>query len=96
MPHRIEVLENNTVELFNDSQEAPFVRQPQWPNGQPWADAAEARSWAEMFIEAIEDANAPYAPSEPGGERRAKPTAEEIAALQAQMEARNNPTYPTE
>ena len=91
MAHRIEILENNTVELFNDAQEAPFIRQPQWPNGTAWANASEARGWAEMYIEAIEVAEAPFAPSGPGEERRAKPTAEEIAAFQAEMEARNNP-----
>jgi hypothetical protein len=94
MSYRIEILENNTVELFSDTQEAPFIRQPNWPNQAPWADAAEARSWAEMYVEAIEVADAPYAPNGPGEERQAKPTAEEIAAYQAEMEARNTP--PTE
>lgn len=95
MSIRIEILENNTVELFNDTQEAPFIRQPQWPNGTAWASAEEARSWAEMFVEAMET-DAPFAPSEPGGERRPKPTAEEIEAMKAEMEARNNPVPPTE
>jgi hypothetical protein len=91
MSTRIEILENNTVELFNDTQEAPFIRQPQWPNGQAWASADEARGWAEMYVEAMEVEDAPFAPSEPGGERRAKPTAEEIAAWEAEAEARRNP-----
>ena len=94
MSIRIEILENNTVELFNDTQEPPFIRQPQWPNGAAWADADEAHSWAEMYVEAIEVADAPYAPTGPGEERIAKPTAEEIAALKAEMEARRNPVAP--
>jgi hypothetical protein len=94
MSIRIEILENNTVELFFEGQEVPGIRQPNWPNGQAWASAEEARSWAEMYVESVEVPEAPYAPSEPGGERRAKPTEEELATMRAQFEARNNP--PTE
>jgi hypothetical protein len=92
MSIRIEILENNTVELFNDTQEAPFIRQPHWPNGAAWSDADEARSWAEAYVEAVEVPEAPFAPSGPGEERKAKPTAEEIAAWRAAMEANNAPT----
>jgi hypothetical protein len=92
MSYRIEILENNTVELFINTQEAPFIRQPSWPNQTPWTDATEARSWAEMYIESLEVADAPYAPNGPGEERQAKPTAEEIAAFQDKIEARNNPS----
>lgn len=89
MSIRIEILENNTVELFTEGQEAPFIRQPHYPNGEAFVDAADARSWAEAYVESVEIAEAPYAPSGPGEERRAKPTAEEIAAYEAM---RNNPT----
>lgn len=94
MSIRIEILENNTVELFTETQEAPFIRQPHYPNGADFADAADARAWAEAYVEAIEVPEAPFAPNGPGEERRAKPTAEEIAAFQAEMEARNNPVAP--
>lgn len=90
MSIRIEILENNTVELFNDTQEAPFIRQPQWPNGTAWASAEEARGWAEMYVEAIEVADAPLAPNGPGEERQAKPTPEQVAAWKAEIDARNN------
>ena len=36
-----------------------------------------------MFVEAIEDADAPYAPAGPGLERQAKPTPEQIAEWEA-------------
>jgi len=91
MSIRIEILENNTVELFFEGQEIPGIRQPNWPNGQAWASAEEARSWAEMYVESVEVEDAPFPPAEPGGERKAKPTTEEIAALKAQMEALTNP-----
>ncbi len=88
MSHRIEILDNNTVEIFAEGSDIPFLRQPAWPNQTPWADAAEARSWADMFVEAIKVADAPYAPLGPGLERQAKPTPEQIA----EWEALNNPT----
>lgn len=91
MSIRIEILENNTVELFFEGQEMPAIRQPNWPNGQAWASAEEARSWAEMYVESVEVPEAPYAPAEPGAERMPKPTAEEIAVWKAHMEA-NRPS----
>lgn len=94
MSHRIEVLENNTVEIFNDTQEAPFIRQPNWPSGDAWASAEESRFWAEKFVEAIENPDAPFAPNGPGLEPIRKPTAEEIAEYNAEIEARNNPVVP--
>ena len=83
MTHRIEILDNNTVEIFAEGSDVPFLRQPNWPNQAPWADAAEAISWAEMFVEAIEVLDAPYAPAGPGLERQSKPTPEQIAEWEA-------------
>ena len=90
MAHRIEIKEGNVVEIFNDQQEAPMIRQPQWPSGDAWADSDEARSWAEMYIESIEIAEAPFAPMSPGGERKAKPTPEEVEAMRKEFEERYN------
>lgn len=83
MSHRIEILDNNTVEIFAEGSDVPFLRQPTWPDQSPWAAAAEARAWAEMFVEAIEVADAPFAPNGPGQERQAKPTPEQIAEWEA-------------
>jgi hypothetical protein len=94
MSIRIEILENNTVELFNEGQEAPFLRQPTYPNGAAFADGVDARSWAEAYVEAIEVPDAPFAPSGPGAERKAKATAEQIAAMKAELQARINPVVP--
>lgn len=101
MSHRIELVEfegkPNTVEIFDGEAAAPFLRQPNWPNGAAWANAGEARDWAEMFIEALVDADAPYAPNGPGEERQPKPTPEQIAEWEAQRNARlAPPTPPTE
>ncbi len=73
MSNRIEILEDNTIEIFNGAQEVPFLRQPTWPNKAPWADAAEARAWAEMYVESVEVVEAPFAPGGPGLPRQEKP-----------------------
>lgn len=91
MAHRIEVKDNNVVEIFNDTQEAPVIRQPNWPSGAAWASADEARTWAEMYVESVEVAEAPFAPNGPGEERRAKPTPEELEEMKAKFEAMRNP-----
>ena len=92
MTHRIEILENNTVEIYLGDTDKPFLRQPVWPNQEPWANAEEARSWAEMFVESIEVADAPYAPNGRGEERFPKPTEEQIAEMRARMETPQLPT----
>ena len=86
MSHRIEILENNTVEVFAEGSDVPHLRQPSWPNGTAWSSAEEARSWAEMFVEAIEVADAPHAPAGPGLDREPKITDEQFAALNARPE----------
>lgn len=42
--------ETLTVEIFIDGNDLPFVHQPQKPNGEPWASAAESAAWAEAVI----------------------------------------------
>ena len=34
---------------------APFMFQPDWPDVTPWADAAQATDWAEVFIASLVD-----------------------------------------
>ena len=68
-----------TVEIFNDTQEQPFLRQPTWPNGAAWESAESAEEWAQLFIASIEDELAPFAPTIPGEPGQPKPTPEQIA-----------------
>lgn len=44
-----------TVEIFQDGNDVPFVHQPQKPNGEPWANAAEAGAWAQAVIDHHKD-----------------------------------------
>ena len=91
MTARYELDADNAVKVFYPESEAPSLYQPNWPNGDAWADEAEARAWAELYLASINDEDAPYAPNARGEEGAPKPTPEEIAEMRAQMEARNNP-----
>ena len=50
MSVRYEILSDNTIEVFYDDATVPSLRQPHWPNGDAWEDAAEAESWAKLYI----------------------------------------------
>ena len=93
MSVRYEIEEGtNAVKVFYDDATVPSLYQPNYPGGDAWADAAEAAAWAELYIESIVNEDAPYAPGNRGEEGGKKPTAEEIAAAQAELEASRNPT----
>jgi hypothetical protein len=59
---RYEIDENNAIHMWNDSQEEPFLFQPDWPDGTPWADAKEAEDWAKAKIAELQDPTAYEAP----------------------------------
>ena len=47
---------------------APFMLQPEWPDGTPWADRAEAELWAQQFVAMMENpknGNPGPSPAEP-------------------------------
>jgi hypothetical protein len=89
MANRYEIEEGtHAIRVYYDGADVPGLYQPHWPNGMPWASAEEAEEWAQLFIASIEDEAAPYAPGGPGEPGTPKPTPEEIAAMQAEMEAR--------
>ena len=66
-------LVNNTVKIYSDTQEQPVIIQPNWPNGTAWASKAEAETWAQLCISAMDDPAAPYAPAGPGLAGEPKP-----------------------
>jgi hypothetical protein len=91
MELRYEIEEGtNAVRVFYPDSDVASLFQPDWPDTTPWADAAEAEAWAVLYLASIEDEDAPYAPNTRGEAGKAKPTAEEIAAMQDEMEERNN------
>jgi hypothetical protein len=92
MTLRYELDADNAVKVFYSDSDVASLFQPTWPNGDAWTDAAEATAWAELYLASINDETAPFAPGARGEAGAPKPTAEEIAAMQAEFEARNNPS----
>lgn len=74
--YTVEQQEPYTIEVFYDGADIPGLRQPFWPNGQPWESAKEAEEWAIQFLQSIEDETAPYAPNGRGEPRIPKPEPE--------------------
>jgi hypothetical protein len=72
------VSNSNTVEVFVEGQEAPMLRQPHYPNQDAFDTKAEAAEWAQLFIVAMENENAPFAPIGKGIPGGPKPTKAQI------------------
>lgn len=84
---RYEIDTDNAVKIFYPDSDVASIYQPHWPNGESWIDAAEASSWAELYIASVVDESAPYAPNARGEQGRAKPTAEQKAVIEAAYQA---------
>jgi hypothetical protein len=94
MATRYEIDSDNAVRVFHGDASVPSLFQPNWPNGDAWADAAEATAWAELYIASVDDDNAPYAPNVRGEAGRAKPTAEQRTAIETARKAVEDATTP--
>jgi hypothetical protein len=74
---RYEIDENLTLRIWDteNTHGEPFLLQPDWPDGTPWASMEEVTSWAETKINEFLDENSPLAggsPSEPTMRRLTK------------------------
>jgi hypothetical protein len=83
MTVRYEIDTDNAVKVFYPDSHVASLYQPTWPNGDAWTDAAEAKTWAELYLASINDESAPYAPNARGEVGALKPTAEQKAAIEA-------------
>lgn len=54
MKYTVTILENNTIEVFDNENPnengAPFLRQDVHPDGRAWEDRAEAQAWIDNLI----------------------------------------------
>ena len=96
MTARYELDANNAVKVFYPDSDVASLFQPTWPNGDAWADAAEATAWAELYLASINDEAAPYAPNARGEAGASKPTAEQKAAIEAAQALMQAATTPEE
>lgn len=79
--HTYTINEENTIEVFGEGRDVPFLRQPNYPNGDSFDTREEAETWAQLFIEALVNDEAPYAPIGKGIPGEPKPTKEEMLAM---------------
>jgi len=86
------VNDSNTIEVFVEGQVEPTLRQPHYPNQDPFDTKAEAEDWAQLYISSIVDEDALYAPIGKGIEGEAKPTSEQVAEFQAARKLTENPS----
>lgn len=76
------------IEIFlNDGDEYPLHIQQSWPEGEPWADLAEAEEWANVFIESLLSPDAPLPGSNP--EQKTIPREYPVAVEEAVVEEKS-------
>jgi hypothetical protein len=64
-----------------------MLRQPHYPNQDAFDTKSEAEEWAQLFVAAMEDKNAPYAPIGKGIPGEPQPTdAQILERLKAEAE----------
>lgn len=56
--YQIDVDQANTVRIWDNENPnefgAPFILQPDHPDGRPWQDQTEAEAWAQRLISELE------------------------------------------
>lgn len=64
--YRYEIDNDNAIRMwdseFPNEDDAPFLYQPHWPNGTPWADAEDAKNWADVYVESMIDHSSEFVP----------------------------------
>jgi hypothetical protein len=90
MTYRYEIDENNAIHMWVDTQEQPFLFQPDYPDGTTWADRNDAEAWAKAKIDELSNIENPMAPDFPNQEPRKQPAKieQEKAAQKAALWAK--------
>ena len=71
---RYEIDEKNAIRVWNDGEDVPFAYQPDWPDTTPWANKAEAKAWAELLIESMQNPESEFIPgTSPDNHPRPRP-----------------------
>lgn len=59
---------------FDGKNEQPFLNQPTWPDGTPWADEAQALEFFDVLVASFSDPNAPIVGDNPANHPQARLT----------------------
>ncbi len=69
---------NKTLTIyFTEDKEGGSLIQPHFPDGSPWENKAQAVAWAEAFLKALEDPEAPLPGDSPEEPLKPRPVAPE-------------------
>jgi hypothetical protein len=74
----VDEADNNAIKIYDGENEAPFIYQPHWPDGTPWASKAEATAWAEAKVGESDNDNPVMAGISPSQPTLPKPTQEDL------------------
>lgn len=75
------VVTDKVAEVFVEGNDIPIIRQPHFPNGEPFISDEEAHSWAEQQIEYMTDPTSLCPQNERGGERKPRLTEDELRLM---------------
>lgn len=84
---RYEIDNKNTVRVFEEGSDIPFALQPTWPDNTAWTTKAEAKDWAELLIESMQNPLSEFIPgTSPDNHpmKRPEPTQEETNPSEVQ------------
>lgn len=73
--------ENYAITMWDGVNEEPFMYQPWYPDGTPWASYNDAKRWADLKVAELTDETAPLAGNSPDQLTLPRPTAEELRQL---------------
>lgn len=64
MSYRYEISRKNEIRIWDlenpNEINAPFLYQPNWPDGTNWANKEEAEGWTQVFIESLENPDSEF------------------------------------
>lgn len=83
MKYKYEINDKKEIRVWDlenpNKKNAPFLLQPNWPNGIEWTDKKEAEAWAELLIESMENPDSEFIPgTSPDNHPRKRPEPVEI------------------
>jgi len=81
MRYTIQINDKNEIRIWDNDNpnelNAPFLYQPDWPDGTAWANKEEAQAWADLFVESLQNPESEYlAGNNPAEPKKSRPLPE--------------------
>jgi hypothetical protein len=69
-------IENGILYGYDAENDAPFLEQPAWPDGTPWANEAQALEFFDVLVVSFTDETAPLVGDNPSNHPKAREVVE--------------------